>query len=395
LTLADGKWLEPLEVPGGGIRSVVFDERDLVVISDPAPGTYRVTSFELPKTSPRWTKAFRSASRRREAPAYIANLAALSRESTATTRELVLAGDEIVLCAGESQELLALDRASGETRWEIDRIWEFERYHQMPNLFGWYVRRATRRDARTAFAARCRVVAGPFVVTAGAERRVFVAVARDREEGTGAPVAEGVTYEIEDGSVTSATRLPQPVLTWGSAVFGDGVLWRCAHDALALQVPSHQTGGGVNGIDSTDLSGALRWYREPGEPPPIDAWLTTKSATGDLALGPDATYATVGGAFVRAEGEKAFRVRMRRTVLATGLETDFTLVIPFTGDLPSWKGTNHSETSGGGEKAKVEIEHPWGIRTGELTVRGDRFVIEIGWQGGTSIFAAFPIEALR
>ncbi len=395
LSLADGRWLEPLEVSGGHVRSVVIDERGVVVISDPTAGAYRVTSFEPGKTTPLWSKIFHSAPRRRAELDYVANLAALSHDSTDTTREIVPAGDQLVLCAGESQELLTLDRASGETLWEIDRVWEFERYHEKPNLFGWYVRRATPKDARADLARRSRIVAGPFVVLTGTERRVFVAVARDREEGTGDPVPEGVAYELEGGDVVSVTRLPQPVLTRGSGVFGDGVLWRCAHDALALQLPSHPTDGGWNGIGSTDRSGALRWYREPGEPSKVDAWLTTETPAGDLALGSDATYGTVGGAFIRTKGEKAFRVRMRRTALATGLETDFTLVVPFTGELPSWKGTNHSETSEGSEKEKVAIEHPWGVRTGQLTVRGDRFVVEIGWQGGPSFFAAFPIEALR
>ena len=39
-------------------------------------------------------------------------------------RAVELTGTELVVCASAGQELLALDRASGEILWQIDRIWD-------------------------------------------------------------------------------------------------------------------------------------------------------------------------------------------------------------------------------------------------------------------------------
>ncbi len=395
LDLEAGRWLEPLGVPGGKVRAVAIDDAGVVVVSDPSPGVYRITSFEGGKTTPAWSRALPSAPRPRPFPDYVANLAVLDDGTGDTARAVELTGTELVVCASAGQELLALDRASGEILWQIDRIWEYERYRERPNLFGWYVRRATPRAARPDLARRCRIAAGPFVAGVGAERRVFVAVTRNREEGTGAPIPESVTYEIEGGEVSSVTRLPQPVLAQGSRVVGDGVLWRCAHDALAFQVPSRQAWGGMNGMDSTDRSGLLPWVREPREPPKGDAWLTTSVGPGDLAVGGDAAYAALGGAYIAKEGENAFRLRMRRLDLATGTETFFRLVIPFTGDLPSWEKTNHSDTREGGRLLRVAIQHAWGVFTGALAVRGDRLAIQIGSQGAEPFVVEFPTEALR
>lgn len=223
LALADGTW-RPAWTVEGPVRQVIVCDRDVVVVSDPEPGRVGFTCFAADADTARWRRSLRSAVPAAGTPAYYSALPTGAVPEETSSVAVAAAGDVLVTCAGASQEIVALDRVDGSVRWQVDRLWELERYREPPNQFGWGFLRPTSDAARRDLARRCRIVAGPFVVGEGATPRLFFGVTRDRVEGTGAPVAESVTYELEGPYVVSISRLPQPVRRDGSRPLDGGVL---------------------------------------------------------------------------------------------------------------------------------------------------------------------------
>ena len=394
LSLGDGTWLEPWTVEGGRIRSVAVEGSMLLVVSDPGEGTWRATAFEEGRPGHVWSRTFRSPPRPGRPLEHMADFARTPRFAGAVSSDVVVAGPLVVLCAGHSQEIVAVDRVSGEIEWQVDRIWEFERHlGDVPNSL-WDISRAKGREERAALARDCRIVAGPFVVPHDGGYRLFVAVDRDRAEQTEAPVSEGLTYEIVDGDVHSVTRLPRAVLGSGSVATAGGVLWHCEEDALAFQEPSHQQHGGFRGSGQTDRRGRLRWYREPSEPV-VTAWLRTSRRRACLTLAAGAAFPVAAGPYVAAPGDGVFRVPLRRLDLVSGAETDLTLALPFGGDLLSWESTSRQSEGAKGEETRVDIWHEWGVRVARMAAVGDRLEIEVAPDGGTAFGLSFSLEALR
>ncbi len=392
LSLAKGTWRPALSVEGR-VRTVVVAGSDVVVVSDPEPGRVTFTCFAADGDAPRWSRSIRSPVPLGMQPGYFSQLPTGAVPEETTGAGVVAAGDVFVTCAGASQEIVALDRVDGSVRWQLDRLWEFDRYQERPNLFGWGFMRPPTDEARRDLARRCRIVAGPIVVGDGPGQRLFFGVTRDRLESTGSPVAESITYELSGGELVSITRLPTPVRREGSRALGAGVLWRCGEYAMAYQVPSEQTGGVFNGIGSSDRSGWLRWYRQPAPAPTPDAWLRTERGAACLVTDGTSAWFVVGGPYVLGAADAAFRIPLRRLDLVTGAEHDLVLVVPFTGALPTREKLNKT-TERAGDRERIEILQPYAVEVQDLELRRGHLVVQLGAVNGGGR-CTFRVEGVR
>lgn len=408
LSLETGKWLEPLLIPdarpGEDAIHVLPAAEGLTIVLSAVEKTdpdlherqlalYRVTAF---RTGPAgiaeklWSRAIESAG---DVPSPGVGLLGGGgpRYAAAGLEMLSLAGDDVIVCAGPSQDILALARKTGEVRWRLARIWEFERGFIGPSVWQHFIARFGRDDflfgaeeeqekkvdpeKRKALAASCRIVAGPVAVPFEKEHRLLVAVAKAR--GLTGYVDDCVVYEVSArGEPVAILDLPRMVIGGRDLTLPDGVVWLCERGAVAKVAPTRQSGFTGMGPGGTDCVGRLAWYREPAPPPPPDAWLATGPAGHPSAFGEAVLVAVAGGGYVRSKDEKVFRFPLRRLDLATGAETALVLSIPFEGDAPP--PTDNYRSTGAGSEARYETLGPYLMGVTRLDARGSRLEVTIG-----------------
>src|SRR6266568_885840 len=166
---------------------------------------------------------------------------------TAITSLCRLGNDRVLVCAGPSQDILALDAKSGEVVWKIERIWEFERGFVGPSVWRHFVGRFGFREGeekideqkRKDAAATSRIIGGPVVVPFGKENRIFVAVSK--RENFGGYASDCVVYEVaDDGKPIALVNMPRSVIGSDYVIADGGIVWRCDKDAMARLVSSER-----------------------------------------------------------------------------------------------------------------------------------------------------------
>jgi hypothetical protein len=390
LSLADGTWMTPRVLAEGDVAFVAADARGAVVISAAGADSHRVTCFEEGRDAAAWSRTFPSPMRVARFASDFKDERGDAAPADAESPPVVLIDDQVILCAGTAREIVALDRRTGETDWAVARIWEYERHDSNGE---YSVLRAKGAENLAALARQSRIAAGPFVVGTAEDQRVFVAVTRVREAQTETPIEEGFTYEIRYGVPISVTRLPRPVRNEGPRVVSRGVLWSCKHGALALQQPSHQEQRGYGETGSTDRVGTLRWYREFDEAVP-PAWLRTGLRHHWSAITGGASFAIGGAPFIRAIGDKVFRIPLRRFDLDSGVESSLEVVVPFGGDLPAFDRAKGERVGPDGEK-QVQFWEAWGIRVVGMKADDGRLGIELSPDNGASFRVTFDVASIR
>jgi len=179
LSLADGTW-RPAWTVEGNVRAAIPLGGDMVVVSDPEPGRVAFACFAADADAPRWTRSFRLAgSPSADAESFGDALARVLAART-TSPVVAAANDVFITCVGSSREIVALDRVDGSVRWQLDRLWELDRYRDDSSRSGWGFTRPTTDAARREFARRSRIVVGPIVVGSGPGQRIFFGVTRER-----------------------------------------------------------------------------------------------------------------------------------------------------------------------------------------------------------------------
>jgi hypothetical protein len=370
LSLADGAWLPSWAIGEGGVARVLADDEGAVALTLNGR-TASVRAFDWSGGAPRWSHAFEA---EESSPRWFRGPIPTHDHDVGDAR-LQAARDDVLVACGDGANLLAIDRKTGELEWRVDRVWEFDRRSVELQNRVWEVSRARTASEREDLRRRSTVAAGPVVVAHEDRYRVFVAVDRARLEGTVEPVPESRTYEIDSwGGVMSVTPLPRPASVGVATASPAGVLWSL-EGGLLLQMPSAQEPGGWRGLGATDMQGAIAWYRAFPTAVPDDAWLRTEGygSPGTALAADGARVVVAGGApYVRARGESAFRIPLRRIDPATGVEQPpaMTLVLPFAGPFPSLEGTSRAGTI----ETAIETYGSFGMSLYGLALRGDRLV---------------------
>jgi hypothetical protein len=419
LDLSPRRWLAPLPVPAvvktskdrddDSITAVLPTGKGLLVLTSSdspampelpatAPTTepaqpaasYRLTFFRPGADKPAWSNVYPSLGRRPE-PGVALWASSMPDYADAELRYLTPIGAaDAIVCAGEKEDLIRLDVATGKIVWRIPRIWEYERGFIGPSVWQHFMARAaldedqwwkpdnvtphspatqpldddqrkeldqTRRkiaDARKQLDGQfeCAIVGGPVVLELpGPEldhgdhrpHRAFVAVARAPAGPYWGYLSDCIVYELdaEQGEVLSRVALPRMVNGNQFAVTSDGVVWGCPQRAMvriraaSFRFQDMDWGGGPGGRDCV---AAVEWFRQfdhvpdrRGEKTP---WLTSDKFGDPTAMSTAYAFRAVDGGRVATREDKLYSFPIQIIDLKTAQARVAMLRVPLREPVP-------------------------------------------------------------
>jgi hypothetical protein len=426
LELSTGKWLKPLVLGKSekkdvqvleSVESVLADGKRVVIFAtlvdnDPKSRTrgdllfYRVACFKAGETKPLWDKTFEAAGARPRPGVALLWSSQRPNAASPVVRPLSWVEDEILVCAGDTQDILRLERDTGKTSERVERIWEFERGFIGPSVWehtmerrGGETEEKKDKDEKPApkKAAKphgCAIIGGPIVLPdpEAGYPRIFVAVAK-AESGTYANyLADCVVYELGSGP-TPVAKVNVPRIVRGDQFRStpDGVVWACQEGGLVKIAPMQRRNLGIGGPGGSDRVGRVAWYREPVVKEP-DAWLQTKKAGDPIAFSPDWAFRVAAGGFVDDEKKPVFEFPLFVVDLKTGLERPLTLKVPYTGTIPLPKTNYSSGTTSDGKKWWSTLG-PYQLGVTYLEVVGNDLRVIVAWDDGSASLD-FPLAEI-
>lgn len=327
------------------------------------PLSFRVSCFDAKAERPTWSKTFSWADEPDPPAACWGWTDDRLELLTWLDPDAQMAGDAILVCAGEKQDLLCLRADDGHPRWRTPRLWEYERgYFGLTSAmhfvgpFGicdWLIpqeREEQREHSQALAKARKQfeetyegsIIAGPVVVDDWRGDHIFIAAARRRTYGDswweGEPPPQCIVYEInaEYGGVIAASALPRMIEGRSFQTAPGALIWTCERGSLVRLHHSEAESTGeflgrpVRG-PSEDALCRIAWYREyVTRAPPC--WFRATFPDGVAAFGPNRLF-RLGAAYVRDQDEKVYCFNINVVDLETGMDHNLTLEVPFRGDF--------------------------------------------------------------
>ncbi len=152
LDLQSGKWLAEFAISAEGKPGAAEKETTLSVLArdkqtfvltvivrtvngDEQLVGYRVTRFGRGEAKPQWAKKFASAGARTRPGAFLLYSASPPNQASSTIQHLAWLGDALLVCAGDVQDIVCLDRRTGEKRWWFQQIWNEDRGFVGPSVW--------------------------------------------------------------------------------------------------------------------------------------------------------------------------------------------------------------------------------------------------------------------
>ncbi len=354
-------WLPPF-LPAGQpdrgtetITVALADGPSLYVLSlfmqdDDALG-YRVSGYEQDKQEPAWSRTFEWAGSQDDSGGALGAFG-LPEYAGFSPNVLSVAPDSVIVCPGEQQDILSLNRDTGEEMWRVERIWEYERgtlncLGLCPgpyiDRFGidwkWSHDEREFEQARKQFEDRFSgtIIGGPVVVPHSwsgpgdddTKYSVFVSVYRNYKPDPSGYSGECVVYELRsDGDavwIQSTVTTPQTLYGPRAHPIADGVIWTGENNSmLKLSVVPLPR----------DLLTTIEWYRQllPGE---SEAWLTTALAwrKDPIALSERYAFRPLGGGYISSPGDQVYHFPLAMIDLQNGNVRPLVLNVPFQGQV--------------------------------------------------------------
>jgi len=398
----DGTWLKPLVIGtpllgGKRLQTVaVVTSTNHVFVLDVERGdsdmhevqinSYRVSCFTGGSTRPLWQKKYKSAG---SVPSVGVGILFQGDPMYAKSQLKMLSpvGDILIVCAGAVEDVIALDMSSGEEKWRLPAVWEFQRGFIGPSVWQHFVarcgvqehdldekgivdedyrkevRRTNKRveQEKSDLAQSCRIVGGPAAVPTQAamqeryykckncgkyhgtkpsqQHRVFVAVSEATGD-YGGYLAACRVYEIDErGQPIAVVNMPRMVMGSQFHMHKGGVIWRCDAGAVAKLVPSQQSRGIGMGPGGSDCIARLAWYTEPEADPsrsdtmdaPSPHWLSWSKADDPVAFDGDVMYRLPSGGYIHQSTDTAMVLPISRCILPDDAPETIALHISFTG----------------------------------------------------------------
>ena len=391
LDLKTGSWLPNIPIKDTliavmpGSRSVCVLTASL--IDAPFPQVKKMVSYQVinywePGLEPMWQREFTAEPEAGHAEAYL--LAAQTPiRANSNIQHLTKFSEDVVVCAGARQALIALNLKTGKTSWANGRIWEFQRGFVGPSVWSHFIARAGNQfdsglelDAQKSKAFdekySCSIVAGPLVVVDTNENsrlsgeHLFVAVARAEKGPYSTYLSDCVVYEIDKyHRIVSTAKLPRMIDGSQRLALPNRLIWGCANNALVSLSPYEKEITDEPG--SPDLTTFVSWYRQY-VPYENEAWLSSDADSSLAAFGPRAIYRLHAGGFDMLSTDNTYQFPISKIDPLTGEERTLILRVPFTGKL-NLPRTNFSRITLG----SVSYTHAMGtyeLAISQLTVDG-------------------------
>jgi hypothetical protein len=418
---ASGKWLEDLAV-GGKVGEKeqetiadVVGAKDCVTVltvvtdQDRQLAAYRIWCFRPGETRPLWSKSFPSAGKLARPGAFLLFSTGSPEKAVPDVRPLSWMGDNVLVCAGPVQDLICLNGDTGEVKWRVPRVWEYDRDFIGPSVWQHqFVRpggtgedeapkpktgegKKTRSDGSV-----CSIIGGPAVVEidrATGQHSVFLAVARGSGTWAGY-LSESVVYELsESGEPVGMVKLPRLVKSGGKfRASSQGVVWACQDGDFVKLSPTRDRPAGFGmGPGGPNLLCRVAWYRHGSQDLP-GAWLTAGPAGDPIAFGEEFAFRADAGGYVASEDSGVYSFPMTAINLRTGTDSSLVLRVPFKGKLAP-PHTNYSRSTTTENKASWHCLGPHVMGITRLQVAGKRLRVTIGTEGSAGV-VEFAVEEL-
>jgi hypothetical protein len=406
LDARSGKWLTDLPVTGTPgpkqtehVEAVLLGDGRVFVLTaseDPDEGRgarlagYRVTAFKTGADKSAWARSFPSAGEL-EQPGVMLLWAARSPDRThPDVRPLVRLGGDVLVCAGPVQDLLCLAGDTGETRWRVPRVWEYERGFIGPSVWQHTIGRdgdepgEKAKGAKDGAGRRFAIVGGPVVVEAPkTDTRggpsVFVAVSKGPARYA-EYLSECVVYELgREGTPAALVTLPRMVRGGLARAVPGGVVWACQGGGFVKLVPTRDRDAGFGlGPGGPDRLCRVAWYREmSAEDPP--AWLTADPAGDPVAFADSVAVWVSGGGYVPDRTAGVYHFPLAMIDLATGVDQAMVLKVPYSGTLPE-PTTNYGQSVGPGGAVRWHKLGPYVLAVTGLQMDGSRVQVTLGME---------------
>lgn len=348
---------------------------DLIQGQDGAPeaAAYVVTRLDPTSGRVEWARRFPCAT---SIPGSGAVLLApmLTTPFRTSTRPLQRFGTDLLVCAAGAESLVLLGTEKGETKWSVDRLWEFQRGYIGPSVWSHYLARfgidsfggeddAHRKaiaDSRARFEAlySASVTAGPFIIrkedTWGkAELAALVVVSLAPHDRWAEQLTQQFVYEVDArGKPCSVVALPRAMLGWAASPSGDRVVFACLNGGFGC-VSSTENTGDIGSVGTApDATGTLSWYRELA-PATREAWMSCDPAADTIAFLPELGVRPAGGGWIGREGDSFFHFPLWLVDPRDGSAREVELLAPFEGQMSKPTTNFRSDAKG---------MHTWGMR---------------------------------
>lgn len=388
LRLADGQKLETLVIPAtpdeskrrGEILGAVTIGEGLFVLSqslDLSTETgWRTRRYRIDRFHDAWTWS-RSFEPETALPADLIDPTTRTRNLD-NLQTLSRMGDSLVVCAGPRENVIVLEAATGKTRWQAPRPWEYEKGFIGPSVWSHFIDRhgsprfdsQARKTFQTAHGELGvpgwerespmpdgvgvrmprptrrlnSIVAGPvpLQVTQGKwpQFSLFVVTSQTMEETLPSSLSACVVYEFDQGGgCIGMVTLPRFVDPLRFQILEDSVVWRCEQSDRVRLYPSsresHPLGGGIGNPKKTidiDWHPARRG-RAPASKEALAAWLRQGVFAEAAAFHGETLLSVTEGGFIEREGSGAFRYPLMLTDFNSGETRRLMLNLPFEGEV--------------------------------------------------------------
>lgn len=417
LALATGSWMADLPTNTGhsteAIVAVTTDGQDVVVLtalsergrgnSDKKTVTgYELLCFRQGAAKPLWSKSFPSSGERPYTGAYLWGIPQ-PKYAGSNIQHVTWMNDRLLVCPEAMQPLYCLNRDTGSEIWRLERIWEFQRGFIGPSVYSHYIARfgneefgaegRSEEKARAAFnkTFTCALVAGPIAVPLGFERgndshSIFVAVARGPAGAWAGYLSDCIVYEISDQGVPiSMATLPQMVKGSQHSTQQDGVIWRCQNDTFVKLSPVRSAPVVSMGGGGTDGTSCVAWLRHLPHAEPA-AWFSAGKAQDAVEFGETHAFCLSTGGYVARNDTPVYRFPISAVDMATGLDTEILLDVPFKGEIPIPE-TNYSSSTRPDGTRSYHTRMEWQLAITRLQLHHDQLEIVLGmenWAGSVT-----------
>jgi hypothetical protein len=358
-------------------------------------GTYVVARIDASSLKCDWARRFPLCPAPEESGAVL--MAPMrTRRSHPWSTDLCMFGPDLLVCVGGAESVLELDAKKGQSKWEVERVWEYQRGYIGPSVWSHYLSRFGRetlfhdtsetqaavRESRKRFEALYSgtVIAGPFLVDRpsqwGTDRGLLVIAEVDPRDPFGGYLGQQYAFEISaEGKPASVVALPRSVLGWTAMVEGDHVVFACQRGAFACVGTTENTGDlSMEVGNGPDATGCVRWFREL-RPSEHAAWMSCDPAGDPVALDARLGVRPAGGGWIERQGDTLFHFPLWVLDPRDGRAREVELRAPFEGSMSAPTENSMTENVGGTDHIRT-----WGWRGLALTrleLAGDKLLVWI------------------